>query len=204
MQRVSDDAEPRFIMLETFREFGRERLVESGEMAATERSHAAYMLVLAEEETLEMNPSRREAWLRGCDAEHDNFRAAIAHLVSAGNVEWALRLAGALFRFWEQRDHLTEGRGTLASVLGMPGAEAAGRPRARALYAATVLADIQGDFDRGRAPQPRGMPHLPATRRRRRGGCGDDRHGVAVAAPGPARGSDGALPRDGIALGAAR
>ncbi len=147
VQRVSDDAEPRFIMLETFREFGRERLVESGEMAATERSHAAYMLVRAEEETLEMNPSRREAWLRGCDAEHDNFRAAIAHLVSAGNVDWALRLAGALFRFWEQRDHLTEGRGTLASVLSMPGAEAKSRPRARALYAATVLADIQGDLD---------------------------------------------------------
>ena len=147
VQRVSDDAAPRFLMLETFREFGRERLVESGELAATERSHAAYMLVLAEEETLEMNPSQREAWLRGCDVEHDNFRAAIAHLVSAGDVEWALRLAGALFRFWEQRDHLTEGRETLASVLTMPGAKAPSRPRARALYAATVLADIQGDLD---------------------------------------------------------
>ena len=51
VQRVSDDAEPRFTMLETFREYGRERLLESGEADATERAHAAYMLVLAEEET---------------------------------------------------------------------------------------------------------------------------------------------------------
>jgi predicted ATPase/serine/threonine protein kinase len=146
VQRVSDDAAPRFIMLETFREYGRERLLDSGETAATERAHAAYMLVLAEEETLEMNPSQREAWLRGCDAEHDNFRAAIHHLATTDNAEWALRLGGALFRFWEQRDHLTEGREMLARVLAMPGADAPTKPRARALYGATVLAEIQGDL----------------------------------------------------------
>ncbi len=146
VQRVSDDAEPRFIMLETFREYGRERLLDSGETAATGRAHAAYMLVLAEEGTLEMNPSERDAWLRCCDAEHDNFRGAIHYLITTGNAEWALRLGGALFRFWEQRDHLTEGRETLARVLAMPGAEAPTRARARALYGATVLADIQGEL----------------------------------------------------------
>ena len=61
VQRASDDAEPRFVMLETFREYGRERLLDSGETAATGRAHAAYMLVLAEEGTLEMNPAEREA-----------------------------------------------------------------------------------------------------------------------------------------------
>ena len=146
VQRASDDAEPRFIMLETFREYGRERLLDSGETAATGRAHAAYMLVLAEEGTLEMNPSERDGWLRCCDAEHDNFRGAIHYLITTGNAEWALRLAGALFRFWEQRDHLTEGRETLARVLAMPGAEGPTRARARALYGATVLADIQDEL----------------------------------------------------------
>ena len=145
VQRVSDDGEPRFVMLETFREYGRERLLEYGEVSATERAHAAYMLVVAEEETLEMSPIEREAWLRGCDVEHDNFRAAMRHLIAAGDVEWALRLGAALFRFWEQRDHLTEGRETLARALGMPGAAAPTRLRARALYCASVLADIQAD-----------------------------------------------------------
>jgi predicted ATPase/serine/threonine protein kinase len=145
VQRVSEDIEPRFIMLETFREYGREQLLEHGEAAATERAHAAYMLVVAEEETLEMSPAEREAWLRGCDVEHDNFRAAIRSLIATGDVEWALRLGAALFRFWEQRDHLTEGRETLARVLGMPDAAAPTRLRARALYCASVLADVQAD-----------------------------------------------------------
>jgi predicted ATPase len=147
VQRASDDGEPRFVMLETFREYGRERLLEYGEAADTERAHAAYMLVIAEEETLQMNPAEREVWLRGCDVEHDNFRAAATRLIAAGDVEWALRLGAALFRFWEQRDHLTEGRETLARMLGMPGATAVPRLRARALYCAAVLADIQTDPD---------------------------------------------------------
>ena len=144
VQRLAEDIAPRFVMLETFREYGRERLVEHGEVAATERARAAYMLVIAEEENLEMRPVQREAWLRTCDAEHDNSRAALQWLIATGDAEWAMRLAGALFRFWEQRDHLTEGRETLASVLALPGAAAPTRLRARALYSAAVLADIQG------------------------------------------------------------
>ncbi|MEP6914983.1 MAG: AAA family ATPase, partial [Acidobacteriota bacterium] len=143
VQRVSEDGGPRFLMLETFREYGREQLLEHSEAAATERAHAAYMLVVAEEETPEMTPEARDAWLRGCDAEHDNFRTAVQGLITAGDVEWALRLGAALFRFWEQRNHLTEGRETLARVLGMPAAPT--RFRARALYCASVLADIQAD-----------------------------------------------------------
>jgi len=147
VQRASDGGESRFLMLETFREYAREQLLEHGEASSTERAHAAYMLVIAEEETLEMNPAQREAWLRGCDVEHDNFRAAATRLIATGDVEWALRLGAALFRFWEQRDHLTEGRETLARILGMPGATAMPRLRARALYCAAVLADVQSDPD---------------------------------------------------------
>jgi tetratricopeptide (TPR) repeat protein len=92
-----------------------------------------------------MSPIEREAWLRSCDAEHDNFRAAAQSLITAGDAEWSLRLGTALFRFWEQRDHLTEGRATLTRVLSMPAAVQPTRLRARALYCASVLADIQDD-----------------------------------------------------------
>jgi predicted ATPase len=148
VQRPSADGESRFTMLETFREYGRERLLDSGEADEIERAHAAYMLVLAEEETLEMGPPEREAWLRYCDAEHDNFRTATLYLIAGGHAEWALRLSGALFRFWEQRDHITEGCETLGRVLAMPGAEAPTRARARALYAMSVLSDLQADLNR--------------------------------------------------------
>jgi predicted ATPase len=123
-----DDGEPRFSMLETFREYGRDALRESGEAEATERAHAAYMMVLAEEETLEMHPAQRDAWLAACDAEHDNFRAAIHHLVTTGQAEWAMRLS--------------EAQDTLARVLAMPAAQAPTRERARALYGAAVLTDL--------------------------------------------------------------
>jgi len=142
VQRPANDAEPRFSMLETFREYGRDRLTESGEADATGRAHAAYMLVLAEEETLGMTPAQRDAWLRLCDAEHDNLRAASHYLMSTGDASWSLRLAGALFRFWEQREHLTEGCDTLERVLAMAGGQGPTRERARALYASAVLSDL--------------------------------------------------------------
>jgi predicted ATPase/serine/threonine protein kinase len=145
VQRPTEDAEPRFSMLETFREYGRDRLLASGEADATERAHAAYMLVVAEEETLGMAPMQLDAWLNTCDAEHDNFRSAIHYLVSTRDAAWALRLAGALFRFWEQREHLTEGRETLARVLAMPESQAPTRERARALYACAVLSDLRAE-----------------------------------------------------------
>jgi predicted ATPase/serine/threonine protein kinase len=147
VQRMADDAEPRFVMLETFREYAREQLRESGEADGTQRAHAAYLLVLAEEVPLQLKPPDREPWLHSCDGEHDNFRAAINYLITTGEVEWALRIGAALFRFWEQRDHLTEGRETLERMLAMPGAQEPTRLRARTLYGASVLSDIQGDIE---------------------------------------------------------
>lgn len=143
---VADDSELRFFMLETFREFACEELRHSGDADETARAHAAYMLVLAEEVPPVLNPPEFEPWLRTCDAEHDNIRAAIHFLVGSQNVEWALRLAGSVFRFWEQRENVTEGRETLARVLAMSGAEHPTPLRARTLYGASVLADVQGDL----------------------------------------------------------
>jgi predicted ATPase len=148
VQRSADDAEPRFGMLETFREYGRNRLIESGEADATARAHAVYMLVIAEEETLGMTPAERDAWVQICDAEHDNLRVASHHLFSTGDVSWAQRLAGALFRFWEQREHVTEGCNTLERVLAMPGGQTETRERARALFASAVLSDLLGEHVR--------------------------------------------------------
>lgn len=147
VQRVADEREPRFVMLETFREYAREQLAAHGEEQDTARAHAAYMLVVAEEEHLGMSPDERESWLRLCDLEHDNLRAASRWLISSGNADWALRLGAALFRFWEQRDHLSEGRETLTRMLAMEGAAGRTRLRARALYCATLLADIQTELD---------------------------------------------------------
>lgn len=138
--------ESRFVMLETIREYGREHLLACGEEAATRRAHGAYYLVLAEEQeaTNETDPATKE-WLDRLEVEHDNIRAALEWLIRGQNAEWSLRLAVALFRFWEMRERLTEGRDFLARVLKLPGAAPPTQIRARALFAAGVLASDQGD-----------------------------------------------------------
>ena len=138
------DVETRFIMLSTIREYALERLAESGDESTTRRAHAAYYLVLAEEgaEDVVAHPE----WLDRFEIEHDNFRTALDHLIGTGDAEWGLRLGAALFRFWETREHLTEGRDSITRLLALEGTAARPKLRARLLFAAAVLAGDQGDY----------------------------------------------------------
>src|SRR5580658_3987713 len=143
------NGESRFAMLQTIREYAREKLEASGEDAATKRAQAAYCLVLAEEAAAAQTgkPSTEDAAARERIAlEHDNFRAALEWLTESGDAEWGLRLGTALFRFWESHEYLAEGRDSLAKVLRIPSAAAPTKARARAVFAAGVLATEQGDF----------------------------------------------------------
>src|SRR5882724_4060121 len=136
----------RFMMLETIREYALEKLDASGEKASTKRSHAAYCMVLAEEQGPEQNGVETAEWLERFALEHDNFRAGLDWLTETGDAEWGLRLATGLFRFWEIREYLAEGRDRLGRLLKLPGAEAPRKARMRALFAAGVLAGEQGDY----------------------------------------------------------
>jgi predicted ATPase len=143
------DAESRFRMLSTLREYALERLAASWDESATRRAHAAYYLVLAEEGAEEL--SAHPEWLDRFDAEHDNFRAALDYLIKTEDADWALRIGSALFRFWETREHLMEGRDTIARILSMKGVTDRPKPHARLMFAAGVLASVQCDY--GQAQQ---------------------------------------------------
>jgi predicted ATPase len=136
--------ETRFLMLSTIREYALERLAESNDEAATRRAHAAYYLVLAEEGAEDM--AAHPEWLDRFEIEHDNFRTALDYLIKTGDSEWGLRLGAALFRFWETREHLTEGRDASARLLALEGTAARPKLRARLMFAAAVLAGEQGDY----------------------------------------------------------
>ena len=138
--------ESRFVMLETIREYALEKLGASGEQALTKRAHAAYCLVLAEEEAIEQCGAEGTEWSERFAREHDNFRAGLEWLTETGDAEWGLRLGTALFRFWEIREYLAEGRDRLGKLLKLAGAAAPTKVRARALFAAGVLAGEQGDY----------------------------------------------------------
>jgi len=142
------DAETRFFMLSTIREYALERLAESKDESAARRAHAAYYLVLAEEgaEDVVAHPE----WLDRFEVEHDNFRTALDYLIRTGDAEWGLRLGAALFRFWEAREYLTEGRDAITRLLALPGTASRPKLRARLLFAAAVLAGEQGNYGSAR------------------------------------------------------
>jgi predicted ATPase len=144
--------EPRFVMLETIREYGLERLTLSGDEPLARRAHAAYFILVAEDSASGRSrgngslPDPVQQLVEGTlgpfdqiEIEHDNCLAALDWLIENGEVEWGLRLGGALFHFWEEREFLTEGRERLKQLLNLPSAAARTRLRARALFAAGVL-----------------------------------------------------------------
>ena len=137
------DEEQRFVMLSTIREYALEKLRSSPDEAETRRAHAAYCIVLAEES---IESSHQSLWVERFDAELDNFRASLDWLIRNNNTQWALRLGNALFRYWEARELLTEGRERLAAVLAMPHTAQDTKARARTIFAASVLAGEQGDY----------------------------------------------------------
>lgn len=138
--------EIRYRLLETIRDYGAEKLVLAGERERLRGRHAAHYLALAEQAEPELTGPGQAAWLNRLSREHDNLRAALGELASdRGDRSQALRLAGALWRFWWIRGNWNEGRARLRELLGEGGP---GDPSARwkALHGAAVLARSQGAY----------------------------------------------------------
>jgi len=140
------DAEPRFTMLETIRELAVERLALSGEEDELRRRHAEYFRNMAEEAERDLTREERVVWLDRLEGEHDNLRAALDRDERAGDAETGLRTAAAIWRFWLQRGHLSEGRAWLGRLLAMPGARTRNPVRARALSALGGISYWQNDY----------------------------------------------------------
>ncbi|HEV3474350.1 MAG TPA: adenylate/guanylate cyclase domain-containing protein, partial [Actinomycetota bacterium] len=104
------DGELRFGMLETIREFAAERLAESGQQEKLRRRHAEWVMAFAEEAEPEIVGENQALWLDRTEREHDNIRAALRWANDHGEGEIALRTGASLWRFWQQRGHLREGR----------------------------------------------------------------------------------------------
>ncbi len=147
-QTEQEAAEPRFVMLETIREYGREALEASGEAEVTHRAHAAYYLALAEAAELAWNSPQQAVWFVWLEKAHDNLRAAMNWLLERGEAERAFRLGTALWWFWYAQEHRHEGWNELSRALER--SEGVAVPlRARALWAAGSLAGSLGHVERG-------------------------------------------------------
>src|SRR5262249_30150539 len=137
---------PRFVLLETIREYAREKLEASGHAEQVRGRYAAYYLRLAESAERELSGARQDRWFARLEAEYNNLWAALEWYAEC-DVASGLRLACSLRNFWHARGYLSEGRSWIEAALMR--CDAGGIPdsvRARSLCVAGFLALHQGDL----------------------------------------------------------
>ncbi|HEV8596927.1 MAG TPA: tetratricopeptide repeat protein, partial [Candidatus Dormibacteraeota bacterium] len=147
LRRMPDFEEPRLLMLQTIREFAAERLLESGEAESTRDRHAAAFAALAESTEGRLFGEERKRLLDLLERDHDNCRAALDWCISRRRTGLALRLGAGLWRFWQMRGHLREGRARLEAVLALPDVREHPELLKRTLEAAGGIAYWQADMD---------------------------------------------------------
>ncbi|MBD3334895.1 MAG: tetratricopeptide repeat protein, partial [Candidatus Eisenbacteria bacterium] len=141
LQRREEGSEEwRFLMLDTIRELGREKLQEAGEESAVRQAHADHYTALAEQAALHLAGPDQGRWLDRLDLEHDNLRAAWTWAMEEDRAETVWRLAAALWRFWLSRGHLHEGWRKAETLPPMPAEQSDTDLRARALHGIGTLA----------------------------------------------------------------
>lgn len=142
---AGEEAEPRFGMLETIREYAVEKLEASPELGVLRERHARYFLKLAEASVAGLAGSGQPVLNKQLGPEQDNFRITLTWCLQ-GEVELGQRLAVALHPFWEIRGYFAEGRRWLEALLNAPG-ESPAPLRGTLFHAAANLARQQGDLE---------------------------------------------------------
>ncbi|MHB8575351.1 MAG: ATP-binding protein [Dehalococcoidia bacterium] len=138
--------EARFRLLEMVREYATERLEVAGALEATGRAHAQFYLRMAEATAPALAEQEQEALLDALEIEHDNLRTALRFLGERGDTEQFLRLAAALWRFWNLRGYAAEGVIWLRVALNA-GRHVPAGVRMGALLARGSIARIRAEFD---------------------------------------------------------
>jgi predicted ATPase len=113
------DAEPRFSMLDTTREYALEQLAASGRAETLRRRHAGYFLALTGAVEPQVRGPQELRWLARLEEEHDNLRAALEWFCDQDETEKAVRLAAALKWVWgDTHGPVAEGRATSSRPAG--------------------------------------------------------------------------------------
>jgi predicted ATPase/class 3 adenylate cyclase len=138
----------RYRLLETIRQYGREKLLSADEVEEQRARHREFFMALAEGSTRQLWGPEQAEVMAGLDDEVDNIAQACEWSLMREDATVALRLAGAMDRYWSQR-RPAQGRRILEEALRRAPTDPS-FDRARALSVAGLLASEVGDFDQGR------------------------------------------------------
>ncbi|WP_063045140.1 protein kinase domain-containing protein [Nocardia pseudovaccinii] len=148
VNREEPEGVVRFRMFETMRDYGREKLRETGEYRDLRRRHRDWYQRLALDAEAGWISDRQLDVLARLDREQSNLRDVLEFCVSddtAESAEAGLRTAAALFVYWSFRGRFGEGRRWLDRILDHPAAHSI-PDRVKALHTSTYMAAVQGNL----------------------------------------------------------
>lgn len=143
------DAEPRFRMTETVREYAQDRLDEGGEGQDTRLRMARFYAAFAERAAAGLISTEHRNWLARIDPEVGNIRATISWTLSRGEIDLCEAVLVPLWIYWWSRGYVPELRPLTEQILAMnPRLQPAGR--AQMLLSAASSRAITGDNEGSR------------------------------------------------------
>ncbi len=151
------EAEGRCRLLETIRQYARDKLLEAGESEPVRDRHLEFFLRFAEAAEPKLRGAEQLAWMDGVETEHDNLRTALAWSLESGRSDLALQLAGALGYFWVLRGYLSESLRWLEDALAL-----AEREQSKKVAAGNYTPTRTEKEQRAKALYAAGMPYLAA------------------------------------------
>lgn len=135
----------RYRLLETIRQYARDRLMESGEIETIRQQHHAWFAQFVGETSTRLSGPGQQAALDTLEKEHDNMRAALEWAIVSESAS-ALRMAATLGAFWYLGGYLREGREQLERALAVRPGEQTPEVQVEACFQIGRLAVEQSDF----------------------------------------------------------
>jgi predicted ATPase/DNA-binding CsgD family transcriptional regulator len=143
-RQLRDSGPPRYWLLETMRQYGRERLRERGEQTLTQQRHFDWIRILGE--AIGAWDDRQVALFDRMHRERDNLWAALDFCVrQPADVAAASELAQDLLPYWVSRGPFGDVRRVLTSLADLAPEDSV--PRARLLWVAAIMAMAANDYE---------------------------------------------------------
>jgi predicted ATPase len=130
----------RYRLFETMREFGREKLLQEGELTEVLNRHLKHFTEYAEESESHLDGFEQAKWIEISEKEHNNFRSAMDYSLTPGaGLIYGLRIGAAISLFWIERNHFHEGIERLQNLLQRAVDPDHQQAKAKILYRAAAM-----------------------------------------------------------------